>query len=190
MREKKLNLTFPGVTNYYTARSMAARELRKSRYSRYVEGVRPDSHLFYLLPNDPVTITYDRYNYVDKTFFVESISIDASGKIELKLNEYESDVFINSPQSDNSSNQIPSVSSNILPPRNLQYFPHVSISTDAIGLNGTLKWLPSLSTGVIYYTIYQSGKLDPYVVEVTPDMTEIALPLVNLVEGNYTFEVR
>lgn len=190
MREKKLNLTFPGITNYYTARSMAARELKKSRYSRAIEGIRPDSNLFYLLPNDPVTITYNRYNYQEKTFFVESIQTDSKGMIELKLTEYESDVFINSPQSDNSSNQIPGISTNVLPPRNLQYFPHISIGQDAIGLNGNLKWLPSLSTGVIYYTIYQSGKIDPYVVEATPDMQEVVLPLVNLPEGNYTFEVR
>ncbi|WBF79375.1 putative baseplate hub protein [Aeromonas phage vB_AdhS_TS3] len=89
MREKKLNLTFPGVTNYYTARSMAARELKKSRYSRTIEGIRPDANLFYLLPNDPITITYNRYNYQDKTFFVESIQTDSKGMIELKLTEYE-----------------------------------------------------------------------------------------------------
>jgi len=106
------------------------------------------------------------------------------------LTEYERDVFINSPQTDNSDNQIPGISTNVLPPRNLQYFPHVSVAQDSIGLNGTLKWLPSLSTGVIYYTIYQSGKTDPYVVEADPTATEVSLPLVNLEEGNYTFEVR
>lgn len=190
MREKKLNLAFSGITNYYTARSMAARELRKSRYSRELEGIRPDQGLFFLLPNDPVTLTYNRYNYDDKTFFVDSVSTDQQGRITLKLTEYESDVFINSPQTDNSDNQVPDISSNVLPPRNLQYFPNVSIQEDQIGLNGYLKWLPSLSTGVLYYTIYQSGRTDPYVVEVTPDTQELQLPLINLVEGNYTFEVR
>lgn len=190
MREKKLNLAFPGVTNYYTARSMAARELRKSRYSRTLENIRPDQDLFYLLPNDPVTLTYGRYNYSNKTFFVESVSTDQQGRVTIKLTEYERDVFINSPQTDNSDNQIPGISTNVLPPRNLQYLPHVSVAQDSIGLNGTLKWLPSLSTGVIYYTIYQSGKTDPYVVEADPTATEISLPLVNLEEGNYTFEVR
>lgn len=190
MREKKLNLTFPGITNYYTARSMAARELKKSRYSRSIEGIKPDSNLFYLLPNDPVTLTYGRYNYQDKTFFVESITTDSKGRIDLALTEFSSDVFINSPQSDNSNNQVPGISTNILPPRNLQYIPHTSIGTDQIGLNGTLKWQPSLSTGVIYYTVYQSGKTDPYTVEQTPEMTSIELPLINLEEGNYTFEVR
>ncbi|AVR76009.1 baseplate hub protein [Aeromonas phage AhSzq-1] len=42
MREKKLNLAFAGITNYYTARSMAARELKKSRYSRELDNIRPD----------------------------------------------------------------------------------------------------------------------------------------------------
>jgi hypothetical protein len=42
MLEKKLNLAFAGITNYYTARSMAARELRKSRYSRELDNIRPD----------------------------------------------------------------------------------------------------------------------------------------------------
>lgn len=190
MREKKLSLTFPGITNYYTARSMAARELKKSRYSRTLDGIKPDSDLFYLLPNDPVTLTYGRYSYTNKTFFVESITTDSRGRIDLTLTEYSSDVFINSPQSDNSNNQVPGISSNILPPRNLQYFPHISIGSDQIGLNGTLKWLPSLSTGVLYYTIHQSGRTDPYTVEQTPDMQTIELPLVNLPEGNYTFEVR
>lgn len=190
MREKKLNLAFAGITNYYTARSMAARELKKSRYSRELDNIRPDQDLFYLLPNDPVTLTYNRYNYSNKTFFVESVSTDQQGRVTLKLKEYEQDVFVNSPQTDNSDNQIPGISTNVLPPRNLQYFPHVSVAQDSTGLNGTLKWLPSLSTGVLYYTIYQSGKTDPYVVEADPEATEITLPLINLEEGNYTFEVR
>lgn len=190
MKEKKLNLAFPGVTNYYTARSMAARELKKSRYSRAIENIKPDSDLFFLLPNDPVTLSYSRYNYKDKAFFVESVSTDQQGRVTIKLTEYEKDVFINSPQTDNSDNQAPGISTNVLPPRNLQYFPNVSVAQDSIGLNGTLKWLPSLSTGVIYYTVYQSGKTDPYVVEVTQDVTEVSLPLINLNEGHYTFEVR
>ena len=191
MMEKQMNLAFPGITNYYTARTMAARELKKSRYSRAIENIKTDGDLFFLLPNDPVTISYNRYNFSEKTFFVNSVSITPQGRVELKLTEFDVGVFISSPQSDNSSNQIPSISSNILPPTNLQYIPHLSVSSDAIAQNGTLEWTASKTTGVIYYTIYQSGKLDPYIVEALPDITvKLQLPIIGLVEGNYTFEVR
>ncbi len=191
MQEKKLNLTFPGITNYYTARTMASRELKKSRYQRSIENVQPDSSAMFLLPNDPVTLTYGRYGFQDKTLFVDTITTDSSGRVTLKLTEFERGIFINSPQVDNSNNQIPGISSNVLPPRNLQYFPNIQVGQGQVGLNGTLQWKPSLSTGVLYYSIYQSGKLDPYTVQVTdPQQEHISLPLVNLQEGNYTFEVR
>lgn len=190
MKEKKLNLGFSGITNYYTARTMAARELKKSRYSRSLEGLKPDADLFYLLPNDPVTLTYDRYNYKDKTFFVESIQTDNYGRITLTLSEFEKGIFINSPQTDNSTGQLPSITTNVLPPRDLKYIPQVSVSTDAVGINGHLHWNSSLSTGVLYYSVYQSGRTDPYVVEQVKDQVAYTMPLIGLSEGNYTFEVR
>lgn len=187
MKEKKLNLTFNGITNYYTARSMAARELKKSRYSRQIENIRPDWDLFYLLPNDPITLSYSRYNFDKKKFFVESITMSSRGGLDLVVKEYEDNIFINSPQVDNSDNQTPSINTNVLPPRNVKYTPHTTVQQGQVNLNGVLSWEPSLTAGVLYYTILQSGRVDEYIVDASG---QLALPLIELEEGNYVFEVR
>lgn len=191
--EKKLNLVFEHITNYYTARSLAERELRKSRYSREVTISLP--YMYYgIVPNDVIAVNYPRYGFVGKTFLVSSIEYTPDCKFNLTLTEYDKDVFINSPQVDVSDTQVPEIVNLVLPPRNLIYTPAPK-STDlsAAGVNGRLQWSGSLSSDVVAYTIYQSGRLDPYSVEVLQNQgpgSTFFLDLMDLPEGNYTFEVR
>lgn len=187
--DKKMSLKLDYITNYYTARSIVERELKKSRFTREVSITLPFKY-FGLLPNDPITLSYDRYGFVTKDFLVSEIDYSANGKYTVSLQEYGSDVFINSTQVDNSANQVPTITNLILPPRNLTYTPEGLLGEDKLGINGYLTWTASQSSKVLYYSVYQSGRLDPYIVDVVNGVSTYSLTLSNLPAGNYTFEVR
>lgn len=192
--DKKLQLSFAYVTNYYTARSMAARELKKSRYSRQLTITVPFKFIG-IECNDAIAFTYPRYGWVDKYFLVNSIDTSRSGKIELVLQEYAEDVFINSQQVDQSGTDIPNIVNSVLPARDFIYTP-TPLNTvqdfSTVGKNGELSWLPSFTPNVIYYSIYQSGRLDPYVVDqIKNDGTSrLKQDIVGQSAGLYIFEIR
>lgn len=188
--EKKMTLVFDYITNYYTARSFVERELKKSRFTREVEITLPFKY-FGLLPNDPVTLTYARYGFVNKKFLVDSVEYTSNAKYNVTLKEYESDVFINSDQVDNSSSILkPIISTMVLPVRNLTYIPETVKSSDHVGINGYLEWNKSNSGDVAYYSVYISGQIDPITVSSDPNISKYSVPITNLPSGNYTFEVR
>ncbi|EJB4242420.1 hypothetical protein MT068_001511 [Salmonella enterica] len=162
--DKKLQLSFANITNYYTARSYADRELKKSRYSRTLTFSVPYRFIG-IEPNDPVAFTYERYGWKDKFFLVDEVENTRDGKINITLQEYGEDVFINSEQVDNSGNDIPDISNNVLPPREFKYTPTPGGMVGSIGKNGELSWLPSLTNNVVYYSIAHSGHVDPYIVQ-------------------------
>lgn len=187
--EKKMGLTMEYITNYYTARSIIERELKKSRYTREVSITLPFMY-FGLLPNDPVTLSYDRYGFDTKNFLVSEIDYYSNGRYSVTLQEYAPDVFINSNHVDNSSNQVPTIVNLILPPRSLAYTPENTKGVDNLGINGYLTWTASVTSKVLYYTVYISGQLDPIVVDVVNGQANYSLPISNLPADNYTFEVR
>lgn len=162
--DKKLQLSFANVTNYYTARSLADRELKKSRYSRSLSFSLPYKFLG-IEPNDPVVFTYDRFGWNKKFFLVDEVENTRDGKINITLQEYGEDVFINSTQVDNSSENVPEISNNVLPPREFKYTPTPGGMVGSVGKNGELSWLPSLTPSVIYYSIRKSDRIDPYIVQ-------------------------
>ena len=190
--EKKLNLAFDHITNYYTARAMAERHLRRSRFLRTYSMTLPYKYIG-LLPNDVVSFNHPRFpDEANRVFIVDSIESTTSGKFNVDLQETSNDVFITSPQVDVSDTQVPSVTNIILPPRNLIYIPNV-VSEGILLKNGTLSWTGSLSPGVVSYLIYHTDRLEPYSVSVAPGQTsdsEFSLDLFNLPAGIYTFEVR
>lgn len=192
--DKRLQLSFAYITNYYTARGFAERELKKSRYSRQLNITLPYKYIG-LECNDAVAFTYPRFGWVDKYFLVDSVENTRDGKLNVVLQEYEQDVFINSQQIDDSGNDIPNVTNTVLPPRDFIYVPTpISTTQDftTVGKNGELSWLPSFSNNVVYYTIYQSGKLDPYVVDqlVYDPNTRLKLDIKGQPAGLYIFEIR
>ncbi|UCR80913.1 putative phage tail protein [Escherichia phage Lindwurm] len=162
--DKKLQLSFANITNYYTARSFADRELKKSRYSRTLSFSLPYQFIG-IEPNDAIAFTYDRYGWDKKYFLVDEVENSREGKINVTLQEYGEDVFINSDQVDNSGNDIPDISNNVLPPRDFKYTPTPGGLVGSIGKNGELSWLPSLTNNVVYYSIVHSGHAEPYIVQ-------------------------
>lgn len=189
--EKKLQLSFANITNYYTARSLADRELKKSRYARTLSLSLPYQFVG-IEPNDPIAFTYERYGWVDKFFLVDEVENTREGRINLTIREYGDDVFINSDQTDNSNNDIPSVDSNVLPPRDFLYTPTPGGQVGSIGKNGELSWLPSLTNSVVYYSIRKSGAIEPYIIEqntVNPN-ERMVQDIVGEPPGLTIFEIR
>lgn len=189
--EKKLNLAFDYITNYYTARAMAERNLKRSRFLRTYSITLPYKFLG-LLPNDVVEISHPSIPAAaNRTFIVDSISSSTDGKFSVDLQETNDDVFIVSAQTDNSNNQIPVVTNIVLPPRALEYIPYTGGGT--LLKNGTLQWIGSLTPGVVAYQIYHTDRLEPYAVSVLPgegSNSTFSLDLYNLNSGMTTFEVR
>lgn len=191
--EKKLNLAFDFITNYYTARAMVERHLKRSRFLRTYSITLPYKYIG-LLPNDVVTFTHPRFpEAANRVFIIDSIESTTNGKFNVELQETNDDVFITTPQTDVSGDQVPSVTNVVLPPRNLVYT-HNTVSSDSTILkNGTLTFTGSLSPRVVSYVIYQTGRLEPYSISVAPGQTSdstFSLDLYNLPKGLYTFEVR
>ncbi|WPJ53924.1 putative baseplate hub protein [Klebsiella phage RCIP0070] len=189
--DKKLQLSFANITNYYTARSLADRELKKSRYSRSLSFSLPYKFLG-IEPNDPVVFTYDRYGWDKKFFLVDTVENTRDGKINVTLQEYGEDVFINSTQVDNSSEAVPEISNNVLPPRDFKYTPTPGGMVGDVGKNGELSWLPSLTPNVVYYSIRKSDRVDPYIVQQTAFTPNVRLfqDIVGEPAGLTIFEIR
>ena len=190
--EKKMSLAFPNISNYYTARSLAERELRKSRFNREVEITLPFKYMD--LPiNNPVHLSKARFGWDNKEFLIRKVALQDGGKSRVTLREYSEGVFINSPQTDKSTDTVPPIANLVKPPRELQYVPEVQDPNSTIGKNGELRWLPSFTSDVTYYSVRISGLLDPMVVSVDsldPALPYIKLDLIGFVAGNYTIEVR
>lgn len=189
--DKKLQLSFANITNYYTARSFADRELKKSRYSRTLSFSLPYSFIG-IEPNDPIAFTYDRYGWDKKYFLVDEVENTREGKINITLQEYGEDVFLNSEQVDNSGNDIPDISNNVLPPRDFKYTPTPGGLVGSIGKNGELSWLPSLTNNVVYYSIIHSGHAEPYIIqqlENTPNV-RMTQDIIGEPAGLAVFEIR
>lgn len=189
--DKKLQLSFSNITNYYTARSLADRELKKSRYSRSLSFSLPYRFLG-IEPNDPVAFTYERYGWVKKFFLVDEVENTRDGKINVTLREYGEDVFINSEQVDNSNENVPVITDNVLPPREFKYTPTPGGMVGDVGKNGELSWFPSLTTNVVYYSIRQSGAVDPYIVQQTSFNPTVKMfqDIVGQPAGLTIFEIR
>lgn len=189
--DKKLQLSFANITNYYTARSLADRELKKSRYSRSLSFSLPYKFLG-IEPNDPVVFTYDRYGWNKKFFLVDEVENTRDGKINVTLQEYGEDVFINSTQVDNSGEAVPEISNNVLPPRDFKYTPTPGGRVGDVGKNGELSWLPSLTPNVVYYSIRKSDRVDPYIVQQTAFTPNVRMfqDIVGEPAGLTIFEIR
>lgn len=189
--DKKLQLSFANITNYYTARSLADRELKKSRYSRSLSFSLPYKFLG-IEPNDPVVFTYDRFGWNKKFFLVDEVENTRDGKINVTLQEYGEDVFINSTQVDNSGEAVPEISNNVLPPRDFKYTPTPGGRVGDVGKNGELSWLPSLTPNVVYYSIRKSDRVDPYIVQQTAFTPNVRMfqDIVGEPAGLTIFEIR
>lgn len=191
--EKKLNLAFPYITNYYTARSMVSRELKKSRFSRSITFTLPFTYLGTLLPCDNVKVNYKRFNWIEKEFIVEEVEILTDGKISVTLEEMPLDALINSGQADLGSTDDVVIDVSVLPARDLSYVPSSLLTNPGANINGQLSWLPSLTSDVEYYTVFWDGAPEVKIVgkpTVGSPTTRITYDVSNLSIGSYTFTVK
>ena len=94
---KKGRAIFSHITNYYTARAWAERQLNKSRFGRVIRFTTYYKYS-YLKPNDNITFSYPRFNYDQAKFRVTSVEVGADGLVRLTLRKYDSSIFSNTGQ--------------------------------------------------------------------------------------------
>ncbi len=188
--ENKGQVPFPYIINYYTARSRAARLLRKSRLTKEVTMSLP-LEFMELSPYDIMAFTHPRYGWSEKQFIVTQVKHTARGQINLTAVEFDPSTLINSEQDDVSEDQDTEVPVEVLPPNNLVYEPETGV--DTVGLQGHLVWEPSASSVISYYSIKRTGRLQIDTLQATEiDTTtgKLRFPISNVPAGTYTFEVR
>jgi hypothetical protein len=94
---KKGRAVFNYITNYYTARAWAERQLNKSRYSKTLSFTTFFKYSF-LKPNDNITFNYPRFGYNNSKFTVKTVELLANGSVRLELVRYEPEQYTPSSQ--------------------------------------------------------------------------------------------
>ena len=198
--KKKGSLSFAHITNYYTAREWAERQLKKSRFSRKITFTTYHKYL-HLFPNANITFSYDRFWDAPKKFRVTATTQYSDGRVGLELTDYDSSIYNGS-----DSSQLPSApitGASIAPPANLEYLPlpdaRIDISTLVVdNVTGILLWdAPDTPYAVDRYEVRDWLELgDDYGVPpsqtVMDGSTEKNYILVNSLEPSksYTFKVK
>lgn len=86
--QKKGNVGFSQITNYYTARAKAEKALKDSRFNRTLSFTTYYKYS-YLKPNDVITFTYSRFGYNLAKFRVQSVDIQENGLVSLTIVQYD-----------------------------------------------------------------------------------------------------
>jgi hypothetical protein len=155
---KKGNVSFNGITNYYTAREWAQVQLSKSRYSREVSFTTYYKYS-YLYPNANVTLTYGRFGYSKKVFRVKTCVLETNGLVSLTLEDYDESIYTGiSSSNDNSGEATPTVPK-VLPPKNIEFvqlpsgrFPGLTLENYP-DVNGFLLWDVSTDSNILRYDV-------------------------------------
>lgn len=175
---KKGRVVFNCITNYYTAREWAQRQLAKSRFSREITMLLPPKYV-YLEPNSNVTFSYARFSYDNKKFRVKSTDLQDDGTIRVTLQDYDSSMFNtnDSPQAPETDvvNPVPQM------PANLTYVqlpdPNFPYANDDYGVFGLLIWdIPENDTSIMRYDV--RDWLD--------EATDYIVPLTNKIQNTST----
>lgn len=151
--KKKGTVVFNYLTNYYTAREWAQKQLSRSRYSREITFTTHQKYLG-LYPNANVTFTYERFNYLNKVFRVVSTTINSDGTMSVTLQDFDETEFL--PEGAAPTNSEYSAGTSITKPEGLEFvylpsprFPATSIP-DVYGL---LIWNPVEGNSVLRYNV-------------------------------------
>lgn len=84
---KKGNITVTGITNYYNVRLLADSYLKRSRFNATIS-MTLFPEFIELIPGNVVGITYARYNWNNKPFRIDTLTINPDGTISIVANEY------------------------------------------------------------------------------------------------------
>jgi len=174
--DKKGNLRFNHITNYYCARNLADFELKKSRFSREVNFVVGQKGML-LYPTAIFTLTYSRFNLNNTKFMVQEVRLRSNGTVEVSAKEYDPTIHsldhgLNSIEIDNVAPVVKSVA----PPKNLT-IANLADPDHNNTLVPTLTWDASITREVTHYQVWGVG-------EVTGNTTIFA-ELTNT-SGSYT----
>jgi hypothetical protein len=195
--DKKGTVVFKHITNYYTARYWAERQMKKSRYSREIKINVPYKYL-YLFPTANITFTYSRFGYTNKVFRVKSMGLRADGRVSLTLQDYDPSLYDSTRQNDNSQEQNPAVPV-VRAPTNVSFLDIQSapLTPTRDNVYGILYWVPSVSKDVLRYDVEDWIDLDGTFTVPVDQLINISgtdynyIELHDLVPGNlYNFRVR
>jgi hypothetical protein len=200
---KKGNISFTGITNYYTAREWAQVQLAKSRYSRELSFTTYYKYS-YLFPNATVTFTYDRFGYDQKVFRVKTCTLKTDGLVTLVLEDYDESIYTEVASSDDTSGENTPALPSVLPPKGLEFvqlpsarFPSLAL-VDYPDVNGLLLWDTSAGSNILRYDVENwAADSAGYGVPLTDTLTDSAgqtkhfIKITGLLADNpYSFKVR
>lgn len=191
--DKKGNVGFPHVTNFYTARAWCERMLNKSRYSRdytlstyykYID----------LAPNDVIEVSYSRWNMDRHKLIVTDISIMSTGLVNLGLKDYDPATYDITKQGQAAVDD-PIMIPALAKPKGLVLEAYTGSEPY---VSGVVKWDPNIEPKIDAYDIWgvATNNADSYVFQnvVPPSQVlggKVYHLLKNLVVGNeYTVQVR
>lgn len=148
--EKKGRVSFPFITNYYTARSFVVRALRASRFKRTFT-LKTYYKYSYLQINDNVEFSYPRF-FTDKKLRVSNIALNSDGLVSLTLKEYDPSAFVPDTQTDNSDNQTVPITA-VRKPTDVQLSQTLGTVPNQEDASFILDWIPSVSSPVLHYEV-------------------------------------
>ena len=118
--QKKGNVTFPYITNYYVARNWAKRQLDRSRYSKEIT-IKTYFKYIYLYPNANVTVTYDKFSWDKELFRVKTMTMHTDGLVTLTLEDTSPSIYDDIDDSYTDTPPVPS--GKIQPPQDFRWVP-------------------------------------------------------------------
>lgn len=179
--QKKGNVTFANITNYYVGRNWAKRRLDRSRYSREIT-IQTYYKYTYLYPNANVTFTYPRFNWDKKKLRVKSTTLKANGLISLTLVDTDDSIYEDI--SDSPVEVPPTGSGGIPRPQNLRYVDASNNNynfAENENVYGYLIWTPYDADTTLRYEVENWERPDEY-------SHNFSVPANRLVEHNTTGE--
>lgn len=186
---KKGNINLQNITNYYTARAKAERELRLSRFNRDVS-FKVGYGYSNIVVDDNILVDYPRFFATPQKFRVTGITTNSNGTIDVTAQMFDSSVFDITDQ-DGRDDTIDGGISSFPAIKDLEY---VDLPDDAYTFNddkaqGLLVWPEIDDARIIRYEVihYSAQNVDDKVfADVTPNKTlngKHYLPVYEMEDG-------
>jgi hypothetical protein len=90
---KSGNFSLPGISNYYTARTNIVQFLKESRYGLNIT-MTLDPKAYLLLAGKIIAVNYSKFNWVDKLFRIQTLTIKSDGMVNVVAKEHNDDAYL------------------------------------------------------------------------------------------------